>query len=130
MKTNPLKNVIEFHDPIIDVIQAAVNMYGDVGCILQYHPKLPRTWRIGRRFGRRICGETYFPENEKLPVISLNPEVALKHLLEVLAHELAHVVVGPTCEHDKDWRYAFDRIADEYRRIVQEKFNESRQDED
>jgi len=113
--------MIEFYDPLVDVIQATVNLYGDVDAIIQYHPELKRSWKPSLRFGRRVCGETYFPDDEATPVISLNPDIPLKHIIEILAHELAHVVVGYDRDHDSDWKYAFDRIHDEYLKISEER---------
>lgn len=121
--------MIEFNDPLADVIQAVVNLYGEIDAVIQYNPEMPKKYNfkiLGRNLaiGKKPLGETFFPDDGTTPIISLNPNIPLIHLVEILGHEFAHVIVGFDGDHDKDWEFAFNRVQKEYDRIVDEKIME------
>lgn len=47
-------------------------------------------------------------------------------MMETLAHELAHVIVGPNHDHDEKWEEVFDNIFNEYNRYGKEKYKKLR----
>lgn len=70
-------------------------------------------------------GETWFPENGSMPVVTIYAHTLIELLPEIFAHELAHVAVGPGKEHGQEWQQAFEAIANEYTRIGNEMFGKS-----
>lgn len=63
------------------------------------------------------------------PSVFAYAEYPVNIQVETLAHELAHVAVGPEHEHDDTWRAAFDAIFAEYNRIGDEMFGKPAEEE-
>jgi predicted SprT family Zn-dependent metalloprotease len=88
------------------------------------YPKLKARIRFAQdipRNGRHPrCGVTIFPDSGGIPLILINPEIPVSGALEVMAHELAHVIVGPDKPpHGKEWKKAFAWIHREYCKRVE-----------
>ena len=49
--------------------------------------------------------------------VNIFAEYPVSILVEILAHELAHVAVGPGHDHDGLWEEAFENIYQEYNNI-------------
>ena len=68
--------------------------------------------------GLEVFGVTTFSADSVYVEISAKLHVV--DAVEILAHELAHVVSGSDADHGPEWEAAFDAIFDEYNRIGEE----------
>ena len=59
-------------------------------------------------------GHTLFPDDGSIPHVLISVELPVIRAVEILAHELAHVVVGPKGGHGKEWNRVFRWIKKEY----------------
>ena len=57
-------------------------------------------------------GRTLFVDDSDLALIEINKDCTLEAALEVLAHELAHVIAGPEADHGPRFKETFDQIYD------------------
>jgi len=64
--------------------------------------------------GDRWLGRTIFPDDGSTPQIHLNAKCTLGGSLDILAHELAHLVCGPDAKHGPKWRKEYRRIYHEW----------------
>lgn len=96
---------IIFHNPFQKVIDAAIKVYPELECIIQFDPRLE-------------CppyGETWWSsEVNEIPVISISSELTIENSLEILAHELAHVIAGLEADHNDEWKHIFSKIHRQY----------------
>lgn len=104
-----------FNTPFEDVIQSATNIYGELNCEIGFNPKL--------HCEEEAYGVTQWCEDGTV-VVQLDADTSITHLIEILAHELAHVIIGKDEEHTEKWEKAFDNIFKEYNRYCKEKYNE------
>lgn len=101
-------------DPVAELLKAAQGVYPTLEADVWLAPDLEHP------------GETLFPDGDKgdRPVVRINPKIPYIAVVEVLAHELAHVVVGPGVpeaeEHGKAWDVAFQTIYNRYQTDVAE----------
>ena len=68
-------------------------------------------------------GFTHFPDDGSTPQVFVFAEHPVNVQTETLAHELAHVAVGPEHEHDEVWEATFDAIFKEYNRLGDLRFS-------
>lgn len=68
-------------------------------------------------------GIASFDDDGEIMVL-VDPNLSVRDAVEVLAHELAHVAVGPEAEHGEVWESAFEAIHQEYDRLVDIYLNE------
>lgn len=68
--------------------------------------------------GKEFYGYTAFSDDGSVAEIVVYGGIALTDAVEVFAHELAHVAVGPNAEeeHGEAWKAAFEAIHAEYTR--------------
>lgn len=66
-----------------------------------------------------VYGETIFPEDCGEPLVRISAEMPVVGAVEVLAHELAHVAVGPEAGHGEAWEEAFDAIHRKYMEMIE-----------
>lgn len=64
------------------------------------------------------CGFTYF-DGDKTPVIAIHSEVPTDASIEIIAHEVAHVVAGKNEGHGAKWEEIFNTIHLEYTKVVE-----------
>lgn len=100
--------------PFADVIKAAENIYGEINCNIQINPAL--------YLEEKAYGATTFTDEGNV-IIELDGNTSVVNLIEILAHELAHVVTPDDVEHGQRWEKAFDSIFKEYKRYCKEKYN-------
>lgn len=67
-------------------------------------------------------GVTIFSNDGQPPHIQIVSSINLNQAMEVFAHELAHVAVGISHQHDDEWEAAFNQINTEYNRIGEDLF--------
>jgi hypothetical protein len=109
--------MINFINPLDIVIEAYKNLYGDEKTIyVQFNPHIKKILFFGH------WGETEFFEDNKI-IISLSPHLKLPYILEILAHELAHVAAGIHQQHNQVWENCFERIRVEFDKIYLEEFD-------
>ena len=104
------------NNPFDLVIEATHNLYPHLNCKIQFNPELR-----GKEFGE--CGTCTVVDNEILIDISTN--IPFDAMIEIIAHELAHAVVGKTNDenkHSKEWEDIFDKIFEKYLEIGEKKF--------
>lgn len=95
------------HDPIGLMIDCANALYPEHGAVIQ--------WVADAGAG---VGCAVWPDDGSPPYIALEIGLALLDAVEVLAHEVAHIVVGTDeeDEHGPQWESAFDALHREYHR--------------
>jgi len=65
-------------------------------------------------------GYTYFPD-DGFPVIEIGIHVPIGVFPEILAHEIAHVIVGIEEGHGEKWDEEFSKIQDKWTELLDEK---------
>lgn len=90
------------YNPFQIVIQAAEKLFPQIECRIVFAELEGKV------------GETLFPDDGSAPVISIDPDGSYRQIVELLAHELAHVAVGPDAEHGPAWVEAYRKIENEY----------------
>ena len=108
---SPFKN-----DPFAMIYQAFKRLYPDRPCEIWWD--VPQDDEVDKT----AYGVTNLPDDGGVPQVFVYPDYPVKQQVEVLAHELAHVVVGPEHGHDEIWDAAFEAIKQEYCRIGDELF--------
>ena len=109
MMESPFKN-----DPFAMIYQAFKRLYSDKQCDIW--------WDTPKEADKQAFGVTNFPDDGGCPQVFVYPNYPVHQQAEILAHELAHVAVGPEHEHDDVWESAFDAIQKGYDRIGNELF--------
>lgn len=77
--------------------------------------------------GKENLGCTLFPEEHlsgDVPVVEIHFSLSLENATEILAHELAHVIVGYEGDHGEEWERVFSHIHEEFQRKLDEQFSE------
>ena len=67
--------------------------------------------------GNEVYGVTNFEDDGNITVL-ISGVLPVLDCAEILAHELAHIMVGVEEEHNEKWEKAFDSIQEEYMRII------------
>jgi hypothetical protein len=97
-------------DPFAMVVQVVHDLYPEAIAVVRWCNGLHE------QHGAWGCTEFDVPNG---PLISLDVAMPVLGAVEVLAHELAHVVAGPEAEHGAEWESAFAAIHREYCRRVE-----------
>ena len=106
-----MKNVFN-NDPFYIVYTATKNLYPkEIEKVsgIYWYPNLEDE-------GNKVYGITDFLNDNKV-VIYIDPQLSVENAVEILAHELAHVVAGVENEHNKKWEEVFENIHKEYEKI-------------
>ena len=102
------------NDPYETLIEAFENLYPDLNYRIFWVPE------IKDEDGNMLCGSTFFPEDEDFAVIEISVDLKTLDAVEILAHELAHVVVSIEEGHSEKWEEVFKKIHREYARVTRE----------
>ena len=101
-----------FCDPLAQTIQAINELYPDLEALIQYDPDIDVD---------EYKGSTSFPEDGSTPIIDISPIIPYMAVVEILSHEIAHVVVGRLPEgedeHGEKWQAVMDKIENRYNEI-------------
>jgi hypothetical protein len=100
-------NNISFYDPINLLFDIVEELYPDTRAFIQFDSSIKGGY-----------GYTCFPEDKSIPVVNILPTLEYGATLEVIAHELAHVVSGENHEHDKKWESVFNNIHKRYNKFM------------
>lgn len=96
---------VTFNNPFQDLINAAEFVNGGaLDCEIFFHPDMQE------EDGSVPFGSTTFPDDGSCPQIAINADMKIKDSLEILAHELAHVIVGVEHDHDAVYDDTFNAI--------------------
>lgn len=101
---------LEF-DPFGLVLEVVRDLYPETSATV--------CWREGLRENEGAWGRTEFTDEEP-PIVSMDVTTPVIGAVEVLAHELAHVIAGKDADHGEAWEAVFEAIHDEYSRRVAE----------
>lgn len=92
---------LTIYNPIRDVCEAALSVFPDLDC----HVSFADFPDGGPR------GTTEWAENgDGTAIVQVDVRLPMAGVVEVLAHELAHVAAGLDAEHGPEWQDAFERI--------------------
>ena len=97
------------NNPFDDVVKAFETLYPDKECMFVFQEEIAEGY-----------GCTLFPDDGDIPVVEVSAKtLSYFDLLEITAHELAHVAVGETLEHHgKEWEKAFSAIHEKYAELA------------
>ena len=94
------------NDPFNTLYEVIDELYPDLDCDVQYSEEL------------NIDGNTYgvaiFPQDGSKPLIELDPNQSVLDVLEVIAHEVAHVIAGLEADHGEKWEREFTKIHEKF----------------
>lgn len=97
---------LTFEDPFESVLVAAARMGADARVMFVDRSQLPgRLWW-------RAKGATFWPDDGGRTEVWIDARLrrGVQGTLDILAHELAHVIAGPDDEHGPKWRRAYAAI--------------------
>jgi len=98
------------NDPFKTLFEAVYELYPDLKANIQFNPELS--------FEDDEFGCTTFPDDGSTPLIDINPQLTVLDALEIIVHEIAHVVCGPDHEHDKEWKRVFSQIHEKFQEVA------------
>lgn len=75
------------------------------------------------------CGFTLFDDEGKTPLIIINAEIPCWASVEIISHEIAHVVAGIEADHGEKWEAEFNKIHSEYLKAFENKMEAISEDE-
>jgi len=94
--------MIAFQDPIQVIIDIFEQRHPKKKVIVQYVQ--------GMKEKADAYGETFFPNDGGIPIVSIDVEISIIGAIDVLAHELAHVAIGPDGKHGEKWDNEYTEI--------------------
>jgi hypothetical protein len=103
------------NNPFDMVIQAVKELYPDTKAYIQFNPYMKYHKFLCFHIGE--CGCTTF-NSGSIPVIDISTHIPFEAMIEILAHELSHVVAGEKHGHDETWNKIFDNIHKRYTEIA------------
>lgn len=112
------------NDPFETLFGAIHNLYPDVECYIQVDPNIKAPFRLFSKRMWGICGYTLFPDDGSMPEIRVSAHIPYVRVVEITAHEVAHVVAGAEAGHGPKWQQAFDAIKQEFDRLMRGKEKE------
>jgi len=100
--------VIEFADPFERLLTFAYATWSITAKVQFVSPQELDSYRWWKPW-HEPKGETFFPDDDSTPIISINGKLkrGVQGTLDILAHELAHVVAGTEAEHGPEWKTAY-----------------------
>lgn len=97
------------NDPIKAILTAFDNLYPEKEADIQFNPEIEE------------CGFITFPDDGGKPLIDISTNIPFEAIIETLAHELSHLVMGVTDdEHGDEWDSIFARLQEEYCKVSEE----------
>jgi hypothetical protein len=108
------ENMKIINNPFDTVIRAVQELYPGTQALIQFNPDLR-----GEKHGE--CGCTSFPDDEGQEIlVDISTNIPFLAMIEILAHELAHVVTGPNLDddHGPEWQSVFNAIQVKYEELI------------
>ena len=106
--------MIKFNNHIETVIKIVSEKYADISAKIEVVENMPEG------FSQDSLGCTLFPDDGTMPIIFIRYDLPYVGFIDILAHELAHVIVGPNAEEDEHgelFQKAYDWINTEYLKV-------------
>lgn len=91
---------VDVQNPIEELRLAALDAFPDLDCSVQFMAAPDEG----------PYGETFFPDDGSRPSVKVAVGIPMEAVIEVMAHELAHVAAGLDADHGDKWEAAFERI--------------------
>lgn len=115
--------MIEYINPIQIMIDVVKEMYPEVKALVYYTSRLANNDGDDKEEDAAV-GCTIFPDDGSIPQIQLSIEIPFYGAFDVLAHELAHLVLGPDVEdeHGEEWEDLKEKILDESSKKLKEHY--------
>lgn len=92
--------MIDIQNPIEELRLAVLDVFPDIVCVVRF-ASFPDDGPYG---------ETFFPDDGRAPVVQVAVGIPMEAVIEVMAHELAHVAAGLSAGHGAEWEDAFEKI--------------------
>lgn len=102
------------NDPFARVFVAFEELYPGVECVVSW------TESLTDEKGEPVYGLTTFPDDGGVPWVVISADLSVYDAIEILAHELAHVVAGHDAGHGEAWETAFSAIHEKYLEWMEE----------
>ena len=106
--------MIKYRDPVTELLKIFEKRYPDKNATLVL---------AGDVEGHGNLGETWFGENGEI-IIQISIEQTLPQMLDIIAHELAHVAIGPEEDHGEKWQSVYDWLWKEWDEYVDKQMKE------
>jgi hypothetical protein len=105
--------MIKFNNALIEATDCLISVFEEL------YPNKDATigfveFSVEDSDGCSFLSYTLFPEDGIIPEIYISLQAPMETLPELIAHELAHVVIGNDSSHDDDWDLVFGRIYTSY----------------
>lgn len=91
---------VEVQNPIEELRLAALTVFPDLNCLVRF-AAMPEEGPYG---------ETFWPADGGRTLVHVAVGIPMEAVIEVMAHELAHVAAGPDADHGPAWEEAFEQI--------------------
>jgi hypothetical protein len=114
--------MIEFNNPLQEIINISTNLFPE---IVNKNIYIQFDSRLGSKETENVpYGETFIDDGTKDIIVSISGNLPIIENIEILAHELSHVIVGIENEHNEEWENVFNKIFVEYSRRIDEKIKD------
>jgi hypothetical protein len=101
------------NDPIPVVLEVIEELYPGTEAQIQYDPTIKPE--------EQECGYATYSDELQSFVISISAELPIYAVVEIIAHEAAHIIAGLEEEHGQKWEETFEAIHKAYiTRVVAE----------
>lgn len=97
------------NDPFPALFEAFECLYKDAESV-EIHLVMPEDFDLTGDDGEPAVGLTLFPDDGGEPVIYVSAELPFYNVVEIVAHEMAHVIAGQDAGHSDEWEKAFSEI--------------------
>ena len=98
-----------FRNPVQMVIDAAVAAFPGLTCEVDFCAEID--------VDTDALGVTIWPGDGGIPQVFARLDLRLEQLIEILAHEFAHVAAGAKAGHGPEWEAAFEAIGVQWERL-------------
>ena len=115
------------NDPFSPLFEAFGCFYKDADKI-EVYLVMPDEFDLYGDDGEPVLGFTLFPDDGGLPVIYVSAVLPFNNVVEVVAHEMAHVIAGQDEEHNEEWEQAFADIHLLYGEIYEKRMTDRLKD--
>ncbi|HEX2959096.1 MAG TPA: hypothetical protein VHO70_19830 [Chitinispirillaceae bacterium] len=101
-----IKIINDAYELLFEVVK---KMYGNINAEVQFAP-----------IEGEEAGCTSFPDDGGVPLITVNACIPFIATIEIIAHEIAHIIAGVENEHNEKWEKVFSDIHEQYYQAIQE----------